>query len=205
MRPGHAPGCRRGRCERVQLRKSAAPHAVRLRLAIIAVALIGIAAGVYVSYGQKGAGPFARSAAPKAIPELRFVDEAGAAHSLADFRGKVVLLNVWATWCEPCRQEMPALDRLQAKLGGERFQVVALSVDQQGAAVARKFYSEFGIKALRLYIDPSAKAAFVLDAPGLPATLLVDRTGREIGRHLGAVKWDAPEVVERLQRAMTAE
>jgi len=100
---------------------------------------------------------------------------------------------------------MPALDRLQEKLGGERFQVIALSVDQQGAALARKFYMEVGIKVLPLYIDPTAKAAFVLGAPGLPATLLLDRKGREIGRHLGAVKWDAPEVVERLQRAITAE
>ena len=178
---------------------------LRIVFAVAAVALVGVAAGIYVSYWQKSAGPFERPATPKAIPELRFIDEAGRQHSLADFRGKVVLLNVWATWCEPCREEMPALDRLQAKLGGARFQVIALSVDQPGAAIAHKFYSEVGIKALSLYIDPTAKAAFVLDAPGLPATLLVDRNGREIGRHLGAVKWDAPEVMERLQRAMTAE
>lgn len=173
--------------------------------AVVGVAIAAVAAGIYVSYREKSAGPFGRSAAPKAIPELRFVDETGRARSLADFRGKVVLLNVWATWCEPCRQEMPALDRLQARLGGERFQVLALSVDQQGAPIARKFYGEMGIKTLALYVDPSAKAAFVLDAPGLPVTLLVDRNGREIGRHLGAVQWDAPEVVQRLQRAMTAE
>ena len=178
---------------------------MKLRLALAAVALIAVAAGAYVSYWEKGTGPFARPAGPKAIPELRFVDEAGRPHSLADFRGKVVLLNVWATWCEPCREEMPALDRLQARLGGARFQVLTLSVDQQGAPIARKFYSEVGIKALPIYVDPTAKAAFVLDAPGLPATLLVDRQGREVGRHLGAVKWDAPEVVERLQRAMAAE
>ena len=177
----------------------------RIALAAIAVAVVAVGAGAYVSYWQKAAGPFARQAAPKAIPELRFVDEAGRAHTLADFRGKVVLLNVWATWCEPCREEMPALDRLQARLGGERFQVLTLSVDQQGAPIARKFYSEVGIKALPVYVDPTAKAAFVLGAPGLPATLLVDRQGREVGRHLGAVKWDAPEVMERLQRAMATE
>ncbi len=177
----------------------------RIALAAIAVAVVAVGAGAYVSYWQKATGPFARQVAPKAIPELRFVDEAGRAHTLADFRGKVVLLNVWATWCEPCREEMPALDRLQARLGGERFQVLTLSVDLQGAPIARKFYSEVGIRALPIYIDPTAKAAFVLGAPGLPATLLVDRQGREVGRHLGAVKWDAPEVMERLQRAMAAE
>ena len=116
-----------------------------------------------------------------------------------------MLLNLWATWCAPCREEMPALDRLQAQLGGERFQVVALSVDQQGVPIARRFFSEIGIKTLPLYVDPSAKAAFTIDAAGLPATLLVDRAGREIGRHLGAVKWDSPEVLAQLRRAISAE
>jgi thiol-disulfide isomerase/thioredoxin len=178
---------------------------LRVWLAFAAVALAAAGAGIYLSYWQSSTIPFARVAKPKAIPELRFVDGAGRALSLADFRGKVVLLNIWATWCAPCREEMPALDRLQAQLGGERFQVVALSVDQQGAPIARKFYGEVGIKALPLYVDPSAKAAFTLEAPGLPATLLVDRAGREIGRHLGPVKWDAPEVVEQLRRAIAAE
>ena len=82
--------------------------------AVVGVAVAAAAAGAYVSYSEKSSGPFTRAAAPKAMPELRFVDERGRSHSLADFRGKVVLLNVWATWCEPCRQEMPALDRLQA-------------------------------------------------------------------------------------------
>lgn len=177
----------------------------RAVVAVVGVALAAAAAGAYVSYWEKSSDPFGGVATPKAIPELRFVDERGVAHSLADFRGKVVLLNIWATWCEPCRQEMPALDRLQAKLGSDRFQVLALSVDQQGAPIARKFYDEVAIKAIPLYIDPTAKAAFVLDAPGLPATVLVDRSGREIGRHLGAVQWDAPDVVARLQRAITAE
>jgi thiol-disulfide isomerase/thioredoxin len=178
---------------------------LRIALAFAGVAIAAAGAGVYLSYQQTGATPFARTAKPKPMPELRFVDGSGRALTLGDFRGKVVLLNIWATWCAPCREEMPALDRLQAQLGGERFQVVALSVDLQGAPIARKFYSEVGIKALPLYIDPSAKAAFTLDAAGLPASLLIDRAGREIGRHLGAVKWDDPEVLERLRRAIAAE
>jgi thiol-disulfide isomerase/thioredoxin len=178
---------------------------LRTVLVFAGVALAAAAAGVYLSYRHASSTPFARAATPKAVPELRFVDAAGRSLTLADFRGKVVLLNIWATWCAPCREEMPALDRLQAKLGGAHFQVVALSVDQQGVPIARKFYSEVGIKALPLYIDPSAKAAFTLDAAGLPATLLLDRAGREIGRHLGPVKWDDPEMLERLQRAITAE
>ena len=178
----------------------------RAAIAFIVVALVAAALGVYFgTWHADSKVPFARAARPKPMPELRFNDAAGRAHTLADFRGKVVLLNIWATWCDPCREEMPALDRLQTKLGGERFQVVALSVDQQGLGIAQKFYAQIGIKALPLYIDPTAKAAFTVDAAGLPASLLIDRQGREIGRHLGAVKWDEPQVVARLQRAIAAE
>ncbi len=162
----------------------------RVALAFAAIAIGAAGVGMFVSYWRTSATPFGRATKPKPIPELRFVDGAGRALTLADFRGKVLLLNIWATWCAPCREEMPALDRLQAQLGGERFQ---------------KFYGEVGIKALPLYIDPTAKAAFTLDAAGLPATLLVDRAGREIGRHLGPVKWDSPEVVSELRRAIAGE
>ena len=179
---------------------------LRIALAFAVVAAIAVALGAYFGAGQSQSKlPFARAARAKPIPELRFEDANGGARSLGDFRGKFVLLNIWATWCEPCREEMPALDRLQSQLGGARFQVVPLSVDLQGIAIARKFYAQVGIKALPLYIDPSAKAAFTLDAPGLPVTLLVSRDGREIGRHLGAVKWDSPEVVQQLRRLTTSE
>lgn len=178
----------------------------RAAIAFIVVALVAAGLGIYFGARQnESKQPFARVARPKPVPELRFNDADGRAHTLAEFHGKVVLLNIWATWCEPCREEMPALDRLEAKLGGERFRVIALSVDQQGATVARKFYVQAGIKALPLYVDPTAKAAFTVDAAGLPASLLIDRQGREIGRHLGAVKWDEPQVVERLRRAIAAE
>ena len=169
------------------------------------VAIVAAAAGAYFANWQTQSKlPFARAAPAKAVPELAFEDERGRAHTLADFRGKFVLLNIWATWCAPCREEMPALDRLQSRLGGERFQVVALSVDVQGFPIARKFYAETGIKALPLYVDRTAKAAFILDAAGLPATLLIDPAGREIARHLGAVKWDSPEVMEDLRRRVNS-
>ena len=177
-------------------------------LALGAVALGALAAGAYFSLSgdappAKGGLPFAR-ATSKAIPELVFEDGAGRTRSLADFRGKLVVLNLWATWCAPCREEMPALDRLQAQLGGPRFEVLALSVDQQGATLARKFFTEVGVRSLGLYVDPSAQAAFKLGAVGLPSTLLVDGTGREIGRHIGAAKWDSPEVLADLRRRIEA-
>ncbi len=176
---------------------------LRLALPFLAVALAAGGAGIYLSMRSSqptvGGAPFARTQAPKPVPELRFEDAAGKPHTLADFRGKLVLLNVWATWCAPCREEMPALDRLQAQLGGPGFEVVALSVDQQGPQIARRFLGEIGVRALALYIDPSASAAFKLDTPGLPVSLLLDRNGREIGRHLGPAKWDSPQVLERLR------
>jgi thiol-disulfide isomerase/thioredoxin len=174
---------------------------VRTAVAFATVALIAAAAGVFVSMSRHDPKvPFTRATAPKPAPQLQFEDASGRARSLADFRGKVVLLNIWATWCAPCREEMPALDQLQAKLGGPAFEVVAVSVDQQGPEIARRFFADVGIKSLAFYIDRNAKAAFQIDVPGLPATLLIDAEGREIGRHLGAAKWDSEEVVQSLRR-----
>lgn len=131
--------------------------------------------------------------APEALPEVKFQDGNGRELTLADWKGKVVLLNLWATWCLPCRKEMPALQRLQTELGSDRFEVVALSVDRTGVAGARKFLQETGIDKLALYADPTARLASTLRAAGLPATLLVDREGREVGRLLGPAEWDSAD------------
>lgn len=139
---------------------------------------------------------------PQAVPEIRFKDGDGRPLNLADFRGKVVLLNIWATWCGPCREEMPTLDRLQAKLGGPDFQVVALSIDRAGLGVVSEFYDEIGIKHLAKYIDESGKASRQLNAVGLPTTLLIDREGREIARHVGPAEWDTPEMVAFFQHQL---
>jgi len=176
---------------------------VRLGAAAGLVGALAVAAGIGVYFALQGeqSGQIAK---PKPVPELQFQDGAGRARSLADFRGKVVLLNVWATWCTPCREEMPALDRLQAKLGGPDFEVVALSVDQQGAQVVRRFFDEVGVKALQLYVDPSAQAAFKLATVGLPTTVMVDRAGREVGRRVGPAEWDSPKIVEELRGMIAA-
>ena len=139
--------------------------------------------------------------APSKLPEIVFQDDSGAKLSLADFQGRFLLLNLWATWCVPCREEMPTLDSLQAKLGGNEFEVVALSVDRAGMPVVRSFYREIGISHLALYIDSSMKASFAL-AVGLPTTLLIDRKGREIGRLVGPARWDSPEMIEIIQSLM---
>ena len=132
---------------------------------------------------------------PRPVPELHFVDGEEHAMSLADFRGRAILLNIWATWCVPCRKEMPTLDRLQAELGGPDFQVVTLSIDHGGVPVVKQFYKELGLKALGIYVDQSGQAATALRTVGVPTTLLIDREGREVGRKLGPAEWDSPQVI----------
>ena len=133
---------------------------------------------------------------PRPVPEVRFTDGEGRDLSLDRFRGKVVLLNLWATWCAPCRREMPALDRLQARLGGDDFEVLALAVDRGGAAKVKAFLDELGIERLGLYVDSTTRALRVLGAYGLPTTLLIDRAGREVMRVIGATEWDGAEIVD---------
>jgi len=141
---------------------------------------------------------------PRVLPTLRFADEKEFAMTLQDFRGKIVLLNIWATWCVPCREEMPTLDRLQAKLGGPDFEVVALSIDRGGPFVVSTFYSEIGIRALRIYVDKTGEASANLGVAGIPTTLLIDRESREIGRKIGPAAWDSPEVVKVIQGYLVA-
>lgn len=139
---------------------------------------------------------------PKTLPDVQFQDHEGQQLTLADFGGKVILLNIWATWCAPCRHEMPTLDRLQGKLGGQDFEVLALSIDKAGPEVVRKFFDEIKIEHLSLYIDESGKSAPALKAFGLPVTLLLDREGREIGRLIGPAVWDTPEMVELFENVI---
>ncbi len=137
--------------------------------------------------------------APRRLPEIAIGDGQGKIGALADFRSKVVLLNVWATWCFPCRKEMPTLDRLQAQLGGRDFEVVALSIDRGGVDSVRRFYAALGVQFLSVRIDPSGEAPSTLGAYGVPLTLLVDRDGQEIGRLIGSAKWDAPKMIDFLK------
>jgi mono/diheme cytochrome c family protein len=138
-------------------------------------------------------------AQPLPLPDIQFLDDGGRSISLVSFKGKLVLLNLWATWCVPCREEMPSLDRLQARLGGPSFAVVPLSLDRAGVAAVRQFFTDLGIKNLPLYIDESGGSAGLLRALGIPTTLLVNIEGRELGRLLGPADWDSPEAVAMIQ------
>jgi thiol-disulfide isomerase/thioredoxin len=138
------------------------------------------------------------------IAEVRFVDADGRRMSLADFRGKQLLLNIWATWCGPCREEMPTLDRLQTLLGSPDFEVMALSIDHDGIDVVREFYAELGLQALRIYVDPSTMATVNLNVRGVPTTLLIDANGREIGRYAGPAEWDGEAAVSAIRERLSA-
>ena len=144
-----------------------------------------------LSTGEMAAFVFRKT--PEAIPEFTFEDGGGATKTLADWKGKVVLLNLWATWCAPCRKEMPALDRLQKELGGDTFEVIALSVDRQGAPASKKFLEETKVANLKLYVESTSKSIGMLRAAGLPTTILIDKDGLEIGRLAGPAEWDSAD------------
>ncbi|HIE69652.1 MAG TPA: TlpA family protein disulfide reductase, partial [Planctomycetes bacterium] len=124
---------------------------------------------------------------------VAFVDAEGKSVSLKDWHGKTVLLNVWAPWCGPCRQEMPALDRLEKELGSDKFQVVALSVDKDGIEAAKKFLANNKVENLKPFADPTARDGATLKVFGMPTTILIDPEGREIGRLVGPAEWDSED------------
>lgn len=145
---------------------------------------------------------FKPTAPTAAAPAARFTDAAGAARTLADWRGRMVLVNLWATWCAPCRREMRSLDNLQARLGGKDFDVLALNTDADDATKVKAFYQRFGVKELATYLDPGKAAYKALGAVGTPTNILIDCHGRELGRLEGAARWDSDEAVLLIRALM---
>lgn len=143
---------------------------------------------------------------PFRVPDLAFKDGQGQARTLADWRGRTVLLNLWATWCVPCRREMPALDALQAKLGSAKFQVVAVNIDQRDAQKPVAFFKQNGITHLAFYSDDSAQVFETLKtagkAFGMPTTLIVGPKGCEIGTMAGPAEWSSDDGVKLVSAAI---
>ena len=200
---------------------------------IAAIAVAGAAAGLAVVYGigglKRNAGdprcapavetaqrlaPMARgevaalamAEAPLQIPDVAFHDSAGAERRLSDWRGRTVLLNLWATWCIPCRREMPALDALEGTLGSPSFEVVAVNIDTRDPAKPRAWLDEVGVNRLAYYGDQSARVFQDLKqvgrALGLPTTLLVDPSGCEIGTAAGPAEWASQDGVRLVRAAL---
>ena len=143
---------------------------------------------------------------PLQLPDLAFHDSSGSERHLAEWRGRTVLLNLWATWCIPCRKEMPALDELQAKLGGPSFEVVAINIDTRDANKPRAWLKEVGIARLDYYTDASAKVfqdlKLVGRAIGMPTTILVDPAGCEIGTIAGPAEWASEDALQLVRAAL---
>jgi thiol-disulfide isomerase/thioredoxin len=134
------------------------------------------------------------------LPDLAFTDAEGRPKTMADFAGRGVLINLWATWCPPCVAEMPALDRLAAALAAENIAILPLSSDRGGAPVVQAFYQRTQVKNLGVWLDPRGAAARTLGARGLPTSVIVDRSGRERARLEGDAAWDAPEFLALIRR-----
>lgn len=141
--------------------------------------------------------------APRDMPDTPFKAEDGSEIRLSDFKGAVTVVNLWATWCPPCRKEMPSLDRLHAALAGEGIDVIALNVERKGLKKARAFYDKMGITELAVHADEANALPPRLGIIGYPVTLVLDADGREIARMQGDAEWDAPEALDLL-RAVAA-
>lgn len=190
------------------------------------LALIAVLAGVYVTLWPEGNGervaacrrsetlaaslrPLARGEMaallvadePAPAAAISFIDEAGRPRALSDWAGRAVLVNLWATWCTPCKREMPALDALQAKLGGEAFEVVAVNLDLGGPDKGKRFYEEIGLKNLAYYHDAESKIFRAVNAIGMPTTLLIDERGCEIARMAGPAEWASEDALALLRAA----
>jgi thiol-disulfide isomerase/thioredoxin len=169
---------------------------------LAAIAIVVVAAVVYVRlerpvHGTAPSGALAKlvpDAHPKPIADVAFTDGNGQLHKLSDFRGRYMLLNLWATWCAPCVRELPALAHLQSALGSRQLAVVPVNVGRSTAPETAAFLNTHKAK-LPVYIDPNSAFLHAFGAYGLPLTVLVDPQGREIARATGAVRWDAPEAI----------
>jgi thiol-disulfide isomerase/thioredoxin len=162
----------------------------------------------------KKVAPFARgevaavniAESPLKIPDLAFQDASGQRVTLDRVRGRTLLLTLWATWCVPCRTELPAHDALEAKLGGHGFQVVAVNIDTRDLNKPKAFLKEIGVQHLAYYADPEAKVFQDLKAIGrafgMPTTLLVDPKGCEIGTIAGPADWASDDAVKLIKAAL---
>jgi thiol-disulfide isomerase/thioredoxin len=158
--------------------------------------LTGLPAPALAGYERFLEGPlesFKLHKSPAAVPDFAFQDQGGKEVRLSAFKGQVVLVALWATWCPFCRTDMPHLNGLQGKFGGQGFTVLPISVDVKGAEAVRAYYESEQLDKLPIYNDPQSKVGTVLKAGGLPYFILIDRSGTEIGRLPGETNWMSPE------------
>jgi thiol-disulfide isomerase/thioredoxin len=170
------------------------------------VVLIGAAAGA-VGFTRLHSAPsdappqdgemakFQRQAPPAPVAPAGFIDETGNATDLTRFKGKVTLVNLWATWCQPCIKEMPSLERLKAARSNDHFAIATISEDLKGADAVDPFFAKNDLAGLPRFLDPKNEVGRAFKVNGLPTTLLLDGEGREIGRFEGGAEWDDPSAL----------
>jgi thiol-disulfide isomerase/thioredoxin len=171
---------------------------------ILVASVVGSAAIHADEPGQMKIGEFIAAEAPQPAPAFSFTDTSGNAASLADFKGKFVLLNLWATWCQPCLKEMPSLAALQARLG-PALTVLAVSEDHGGAAVVEPFVAKHGLDKLKIYLDPKSTAIHAFAARGLPTSVVIDGDGKVLGKVEGGADWDSDAMRAVLAKLMPAK
>lgn len=142
--------------------------------------------------------------APVDVPVTSFTDAQGAEHGFADWKGKVVLVNFWATWCAPCRKELPALDALNRDLGGDDFAVVTIATGRNPQPAITRLFDEVGVKTLPVYLDPKLQLSREMGVLGLPVSVLLNRGGQEVARMSGDAEWDS-ESARAIVAAMVAD
>lgn len=135
---------------------------------------------------------------PEEIANITFSDAAGVTHNLTDYKGKVVLLNFWATWCEPCIHEMPALEKLTSFMAAKDVEVLPISIDSKGASVVKKFYDEQKITGLPILIDDKGQAFHQYKLQALPTTFVIDRHGQLIAKIMGEIDWNSQDTKDYL-------
>ena len=149
-------------------------------------------------------GQFTALSTPLPAPALAFTARDGAQRQLAEFKGKLVLVNLWATWCAPCVEEMPSLDRLQTQLG-DKLTILAISEDRQGETVVAPFLEQHAIKHLAIFLDPKTAATNEFGAQGLPTSYLIARDGTIVGKEEGGAQWDSSEMIAKLTTYLEAK
>ena len=160
--------------------------------------LVALSAAAAAEEEKLRLGEFIAESAPQPAPETAFTDTDGKPVRFADFKGKPVVVNLWATWCKPCLQEMPSLDRLQAQFG-DRLAVAAVSEDRGGAQRVVPFVAGLGLNKLKIYLDPKSDVGHAFAVRGLPTSIVIDAEGRIVGRVEGAAKWDSDAMMTALK------
>jgi thiol-disulfide isomerase/thioredoxin len=139
------------------------------------------------------------------VSSVTYFDEAGQETDLSTYSGKTVVLNFWATWCAPCRKEMPSLSKLQNELGDEAFEVVTIATMRNSPKSIQSFFEKIGVSNLSQHNDPKGALSRSMGVLGLPTTLIISKSGEEIGRLLGDADWGSADAIDLLSRIKAAD